>query len=116
MTSITSIRNALGIFFLGTTTALGAYIILFQQTKALPISAKDATSAFQIIIPTLIGQLTVAFRWIANPPRKDDDAAGIPTWPVIGPPIAVILIMVCTAILIIEDGGRSLDGGAISKN
>ncbi len=60
MMTTTEVRNWLGIFFLGMTSALGAYIILFQETRALPIFSKDASSAFQIIIPTFIAQLTIA--------------------------------------------------------
>ena len=114
--SLTSIRNWLGMFFLGTTAVLGAYIILFQETKALPISGKDAMSAFQIIIPTFVGQLTLAFRWISNPPRSSEESIDLPRWAVIGPPVAILLIMLATIVLIDWDGGDSLDGGAILKN
>jgi hypothetical protein len=117
MMTIVAVRNWLGAFFLGTTAALGAYIILFQETKALPISSKDATSAFQIIIPTFIAQLTIAFRWIANPPaNSEDDKIILPRWAVIGPPIAVIAILIATITLLISDSGESLDSGAIFKN
>jgi hypothetical protein len=116
MMTITAVRNWLGAFFLGTTAALGAYIILFQETRALPVDTKDATSAFQIIIPTLIAQLTIAFRWISDPPPDSDAPIAIPRWAVTGPPIAVGLILVCTLTLLIVDGGRSLNGGSIFKN
>jgi hypothetical protein len=114
--SIGEVRNWLGAFFLGTTAALGAYIILFQGTRALPIPSKDATSAFQIIIPTFIAQLTIAFRWIANPPSGPEVDMTLPRWAVMGPPIAVGLILAATLVLLIGDGGRSLDGGSIFKN
>jgi hypothetical protein len=116
MMTITAIRNWLGAFFLGTTAALGGYIILFQETRALPIAAKDATSAFQIIIPTLISQLTIAFRWIADPPSDPDAAASLPTWAVKGPPLAVGLILAATLTLLIVDGGKSINGGTVFKN
>ena len=80
MMSLNEIRNWLGPFFLGTTVVLGAYIILFGETVALPISSNDATSAFQIIIPTFIAQLTMAFRWIANPPTDGDTEIAMPRW------------------------------------
>jgi hypothetical protein len=114
--TLTAARNWLGLFFLGTTAGLGAYILLFQETKALPISAKDATSSFQIIIPTLVAQLTLAFKWIADPPAVTDEEFTLPMWAVAGPPAAVLLIMVCTIFLIGIDGGNSLNGGAIFKN
>lgn len=116
MITIASVRNWLGLFFLCTTAGLGAYIILFQETRALPIAAKDAMSAFQIIIPTLIGQLTLAFRWISNPPKRLDVRIELPRWAVVGPPVAVMLTMAATLVLIVTDGGDSLDGGSILKN
>jgi hypothetical protein len=114
--TLTSARNWLGIFFLGTTACLGAYILLFQETRALPISAKDATSSFQIIIPTFVGQLTLAFKWISDPPASRDEEITFPLWAVIGPPAAILLIMLSTIILIGIDGGNSLNGGAIFRN
>lgn len=113
---VATARNWLGVFFLGTTACLGAYILLFQQTKQLPISARDATSAFQIIIPTLVAQLTIAFKWISDPPSNPDEQLVLPMWAVAGPPGAVLLIMVVTIVLIAVDGGNSLEGGTIFKN
>jgi hypothetical protein len=114
--SIEQIRNYLGIFFLGTTAALGAYIILFQETAALPIPSKDATSAFQIIIPTFVAQLTIIFKWVASPPPDQGNQIVLPRWAVIGPPLAIILILLATIILIVSDAGASLNGGSIFKN
>jgi hypothetical protein len=114
--TLTAARNWLAVFFLGTTASLGAYILLFQQTRFLPIAAKDATSSFQIIIPTLVAQLTLAFKWIADPPHDTDTEQTLPIWAVSGPPVAVLLIMIVTIVLIGLDGGNSLDGGAIFKN
>jgi hypothetical protein len=116
MMSTMQVRNWLGLFFLGTTAILGAYIILFQGTRALPIPPKDATSAFQIVIPTLIAQLTIAFRWISNPPADADTEIALPQWAVIGPPVSVLVILIGTIILLVADAGRSLDGGTIFKN
>ena len=73
-------------------------------------------SSFQIIIPTLVAQLTLAFKWISDPPVADDEELTLPVWAVAGPPAAVLLIMLGTIVLIGVDGGNSLDGGAIFKN
>jgi hypothetical protein len=117
MMTLDQVRNWLAAFFLGTTAALGAYIIIFQGTVVLPIPPKDAMSAFQIIIPTFIGQLTVAFRWIAAPPvAKKSEVGVLPKWAVVGPPAAVGAILVITVVVLILDRGRSLDGGAVFKN
>ena len=114
--SANTIRNLLGVFFLGTTTVRGAYIILCQDTAALPISKRDATSAFQIIIPSLIAQVTIVFRWISNPPANVPDKVAIPAWAVVLPPLLVIAILVGTVILIVTDKGEHHDAGATFKN
>ena len=111
----TQVRNLLGMFFLGTTSVLGAYIILFQETKLLPINAADADSAFKIIIPTLVAQLSVAFKWIANPP-KTDFQIHLPSWAVLGPPIAVSSILLFTIVFLALDAGESVEGGRVFKN
>ncbi len=116
MMSTTQVRNWLGIFFLGTTAILGAYIILFQGTRALPIPPKDATSAFQIVIPTLIAQLTIAFRWMGTAPPDAETEVSLPRWMVVGPPVSVIAILISTIALLVADAGRSLDSGTFFKN
>jgi hypothetical protein len=114
--TVEKVRNWLGIFFLGTTALVGAYIILFQETRALPINAKDAMSAFQILIPTLIAQVTIVFKWIASPPSAPEAPISLPSWAVIGPPVLVIVILVTTVIVVVGDQGDSLAGGPIFKN
>lgn len=108
-------RRWLGIYFLGTTAILGIYIILFKQTRMLPIPADDASSAFQIIIPTLVAQITVAYKWIASPPHQGAVQPSIPQWAVVTPPVLVNIILVATIVFLIIDGGNS-DGGGIFKN
>jgi hypothetical protein len=110
------IRDLLGIFYLGTTALLGAYIILFQETTLLPIAAKDATSAFQIIIPTFVAQVTLIFQWIANPPTDVETPISFPSWAIIGPPVLVLLILIATIALLIIDAGSQLADGTIFKN
>jgi len=114
--TVEQIRNWLGVFFLGTTALLGGYIILFQETSALPISSKDATSAFQIIIPTFIAQITTVYRWYANPPQNGDAQIELPKWVVLGPPMAVVFILSAAIIVLIIDGGKEFPGGALFKN
>ncbi|SEM14015.1 hypothetical protein SAMN04488505_103488 [Chitinophaga rupis] len=112
-----SIRNFLGLFYLGTTTLLGAFILIFGESRnILPISKTDANSSFQIIIPTFIAQLTIIFRWYASPPKIENDDINIPRWVVIAPPILALLILIGTILLIAADNGASLEGGQIFKN
>jgi len=108
------VRNWLGIYVLVITVALGAYIILFQQTQLLPVSSADASSAFKIIIPTLLAQVTIVFKWFSSPTRSSR-LLRIPGWVVKGPPIATTLVLLVTITYLICDQGRS-DGGEIFKN
>jgi hypothetical protein len=111
-----SIRNFLGIFYLGVTALLGAYILLFQETRFLPIARDDASSSFQIIIPTFIAQLTIIFKWFANPPQSAGEEINLPKWVVIAPPILTLIILLSSISLIVIDNGTSLRGGEIFKN
>jgi hypothetical protein len=111
MKSVDNARNWLGIYFLGTTAALGVYILLFAQTKLLPVSSADAASAFKIIIPMFVAQLTIAFKWIASPPTNVAAVTSIPRWAVIGPPIIVDAILIITITYLIIDQGSSADAG-----
>jgi hypothetical protein len=115
--SIKQVRDYLGIFFLGLTAILGAYILIFKGTRALPIPPKDAESAFQIVIPTFVAQVSVIFRWISAPPQHDPaESLTLPRWAVLGPPILVLMILFATISTLVMDQGQSLDGGAIFKS
>lgn len=109
------IRNWLGIYFLLTTTLLGTYIILFGETKLLPISKKDSMDAFQIIIPVFVAQLTTVFTWFSAPSSSTkDEVVSIPPWVVKAPPIIVIMIIVLSIISMVisandETGSNWID-------
>jgi len=108
----TDIRNWLGIYFLTLTASVGAYILIFQETKLLPIAKSDGVSSFQIIVPVLVGQLTVIYRWIggARQLQENEQEIDIPTWAVKGPPLAVIGIMAASIASLVV-GNYSAGGG-----
>ena len=111
------IRNVLGMFFLGTTGALGAYIILCRESAWLPISKEDGTSAFQIVIPPLLAQVTIVYRWFSSPPPKtDDDDVLMPKWVVLAPPLMIIGILIATIAWLVADKGKTQDPGSLFKN
>jgi hypothetical protein len=114
---INTIRNFLGLFYLGTTTILGAFILIFGGFQhILPFSEEDANSSFQIIIPTFIAQLTIIFKWYANPPKLEEETINIPKWVVLAPPILSLLILISTIAIIAVDNGENLEGGKMFKN
>ena len=109
-------RDVIGIFYLALTTILGAYILIFGETLLLPISKEDANSAFQIIIPTFIAQLTIIFKWYVDPNRAESLKIKLPRWVIYGPPISVTFVIVLGILVIVDSAGESFDGGSMFKN
>ena len=103
-----SVRNWLGIYFLLVTGILGSYLLLFRETKLLPISKQEAIDSFEIIIPVFIGQLNLIFKWFSgNDPSAPDEAPiPVPKWVVIGPPVMVVSILAFSIVaLIVSNSG-----------
>jgi hypothetical protein len=104
------IRNWPGKYFLGITLVIGGYILLFAETKALPgLSRDQAWKVFQIIVPVLVGQLTIIFRWFGNGQRAQPAEAkvtGIPEWVVKGPPLLTSGFLVLMVALMVVGNNR----------
>jgi hypothetical protein len=107
------VRNWLGIYFLSATLAIGGYILLFGGGPLLPFKREDTTAAFQIIVPVLIGQLSIIVRWFTTEkPPDPDSTVNIPGWLVKGPALGVLALL-CLAIILkalstysIQHGGQ----------
>jgi hypothetical protein len=96
------IRDWLGKYFLLTTVLLGGYILLFagRYTVFLRIDRQTGTDCFQIIIPTLIGQLTLIFRFFGTNQTIDNNAIiPIPSWVVKWPPLLLLGLIIVTIIV-----------------
>ena len=96
------IRDWLGKYFLLTTVILGGYILLFagRYTVLLRIDWETGVNCFQIIIPTLIGQLTIIFRFFGtNLAIKDDAIVPIPSWVVKWPPLLCLGLIIVTIVV-----------------
>ncbi len=107
---ISQIRDWLGLYFLSITVSLGGYLILCSETIALPISKSEAMDCLEIIIPVLIGQLTLMFKWYGIDQKTVDKKANIPSWVVKGPPIMVSFLLLCSIVILIVgnlDEGKS---------
>jgi len=96
-----AVRNWLTAYFLTLTVILGAYVLLLSQTMLLPISKQEGTDAIEIIIPVLIGQLTIMFQWFAAPPPAKDTTVPIAPWLVKAPPILVTIILVLAIVMLV---------------
>jgi hypothetical protein len=95
------VRNWLGIYFLLVTGAFGAYLLLFRESPLLPISKAEAVDAFEILVPVLLAQVTMIFRWFSGSQTSEEATLPLPRWVVMGPPIMVIAILilaVCTLV------------------
>jgi hypothetical protein len=96
------IRDWLGKYFLVTTIVLGGYILLFagRYTVMLRIDKQTGNDCFQIIIPTLVGQLTVIFRFFGTNQTIDNEAiVPVPSWVVKWPPLLLISLIVVTIVV-----------------
>lgn len=92
---ISEIRNWLGLYFLLITGVLGGYLLLLHDSPLLPLTESEAMSSFQIVIPVLIGQLTVIFKWYGTEAVATEDVVvNLPTWVVKGPPLLVSALLV----------------------
>jgi hypothetical protein len=96
------VRNWLGIYFLFVTILLGGYIILFAETKLLPMSKAEAMNAFKIIIPVFVGQLAIIFQWFSRHDAASSEAIlSIPPWVVKAPLILVACLLIAGIVIMI---------------
>ncbi|MEL6415574.1 MAG: hypothetical protein AAFQ15_11610 [Pseudomonadota bacterium] len=104
------VRNWLGKYFLIITIFTGGYILLFSGTMAFPgLNREEAWSIFQIIIPVLVGQLAIIFRWfgeLVSGESQPGRIANIPSWVVKGPPIGTTALLVLMLFFMIIGNNR----------
>lgn len=98
-------RSWLGIYFLFVTVGIGAFLILFggERSFLLPIAAADASAAFEIIVPVLVGQVTLVFQFYAVDEWQSSELrqpARVPAWIVKAPPLLVLGMFVLGVVLL----------------
>lgn len=86
-----SIRNWIGIYLLVLTGSLAGVLLL--AGNMMPLEESDITASFEIMIPFLLGELAVVFRFYVHP-RSRASQISIPAWVVKGPPIIVTVLLV----------------------
>ena len=104
-------RRWIGLYFLIFCGFLGGYILIFSESFLLPISNSDAADAFKIVIPVLVGQITIVFQWLSTVGKSDRRQCPVPAWAIKTPPIlSVLLVLICVIILIYGnlDGSTSI--------
>jgi hypothetical protein len=104
-------RKWLGLYFLLFTSALGTYLLIFAQSPLLPMKTADAGDAFKIIIPVLIGQIAVVFKWLAAGNRNNDGTCPIPPWAIKAPTLVTIGIVTASITLMIAGNYSTANWG-----
>jgi hypothetical protein len=100
------VRNWLGLYFLVITGILGAYLLLFRESPLLPLSRAEAVDSFEILVPVLLAQVTMIFRWFSGH-QFNEASISIPRWVVVAPPIMVSsILIVAVATLIFGNLGE----------
>jgi hypothetical protein len=99
--SPSSIRTWIGLYLLVLTGAVAGVLLL--AGNLMPLEPGDITASFEIMIPFLLGQIAVTFRFYVNPHPRPVRVA-IPSWVVKGPPIIVSILLVGSFTLMIVGG------------
>lgn len=72
-----------------------AIIVSSRPLHWWPMDPSDARAAFEPIIPVLMGQIALAYRWYARSGRLDQQSdVRLPSLVVAGPPLAFTALMV----------------------
>jgi hypothetical protein len=105
--TISEARKWLGVYFLLVTCITGAIILLLGGGTFIPLEEADVNHSFQILIPVLLGQVTVIFQWIARQGQDagENDPCPIPAWAIRLPPISAAAI-ICLSVLTLVISNR----------
>jgi len=98
--TIKDARKWIAIYFLLTTAATGAFLLLFSGSIILPLGSEDASASFQILVPVLVGQVTVIFQWLAlaNEAAPENNLPSpVASWAIKLPPILAFAIILTAA-------------------
>jgi hypothetical protein len=92
--SASEVRAWLGTYVLVLTSLVGGYLYM-APAWMLPLEDSDRTASIQIIVPFLLAQLTVVFRYYADAAHEvNPRRIAIPTFFVKGPPILLSTLLV----------------------
>lgn len=109
----------LALYFLSLTAILGTYILVFPETNFLPIDREEARAAFQIIIPVLLGQLTVIFQWIGQAGNQTkSELSPIPSWAIKAPALAAlaVVLIIIVSLIALNAGDSAKQHDAMFSN
>jgi hypothetical protein len=97
--SSSQVRNWLGLYVLCLTVFLGGYSLLAPDVL-LPLESADRTASFEIILPLLVAQISLVYRFFIEPDAPHRiSVRDIPGWVVKAPPLLVSLLLAAELIL-----------------
>ena len=101
--TISQAQRWLAVYFLLITACIGVFIIIFPNTNIFPVSGDEAQASFKILIPVLIGQLTIIFQWFGRAANtRDDRPSPVPDWTIRLPAaISAGAIIFCVIALVV---------------
>jgi hypothetical protein len=95
--TVRTARHWLGIYFLLVTVLVGGFLLVFSGSVLLPLTGDEAKSSFQVIVPVLVGQVAIVFRWLstADPDvLEDNKVSPVPGWAIILPPCLALFCFI----------------------
>src|SRR5262245_31455447 len=96
------IRRWLGAYILLLTSVLGAYLLLAGGTWVLPLKPDDVTASFEIVIPFLLGQVVIVYRFFTGSHAGDKRIPPMEPFFVKAPPLlATAIISGCLVVMAI---------------
>ena len=97
--SASEVRNWLGLYVLCLTAFLGGYSFLAPDFL-LPLEPGDRTASFEIILPLLIAQISVVYRFFTDPDAgRRENLQDMPAWIVKAPLLLVSFLLAVELIL-----------------
>lgn len=97
------VRTWLGLYFLVVTGLVGTYLLIFPGSRVLPLTDEEGAATFQIIVPVLVGQLAMSFKWFTDNALKRDGTRpmNMPAWIVKLPPLMAVGVLVIANIALV---------------
>lgn len=97
------IRSWLGLYVLIFTAVVGGYFFVAPSIM-VPLEMPDKIASTEILLPFLLGQMAVVFRFYSSSSGHKDRRVNIPVWVVKAPPILVSIVLLSELVLMAIGG------------
>jgi hypothetical protein len=104
--SAQDIRTWLGTYVLVLTAVLGAYLQLAGGSWLLPLENEDVTSSFEIVIPFLLTQVVIVYKFYTTDRTSNRAIPGMPGF-LVKAPFALVTGILIITFATMAVGGRT---------